>query len=51
MAGNQRKNLEVGFDGIHNVSGTPLWRTWTVTSFISIANETEPSAASLLNDG
>ena len=45
MAGDQRKDLEIAFDSVHNVSGSPLWRTWGETLFIGVPNKTEPQAA------
>jgi hypothetical protein len=42
MAGNQRQDLEVGFDGVRNLSGRSLWWAVADTLFISVPNQTEP---------
>ena len=44
MARNQRKDFEVWFYSVDDISGIPLWWAGTIATFISVADQAEPQA-------
>jgi hypothetical protein len=44
MAGYERQDLEIRFDSVHDLSGSPPWWAVADTFFIRIPDQTEPQA-------